>query len=43
MKAFLTSVAAAILIAIIAGVVLKYGVGLESKDVYQSTHGSVRL
>lgn len=43
MKAFWTSVVAAILIAVIAGVVLKYGVGLQSKDVNQSTHGSVRL
>lgn len=43
MKAFLTSVAAAILIAVIAGIVLKYGLGLDSMDVYQSTRGSVRL
>ena len=43
MKAFWVSVAAAILIAIIAGVVLKYGVGLESREVNQSTLGSVRL
>jgi len=43
MKAFWTSVAAAILIAIIAGVVLKYGVGFEARDVNQSMHGTVRL
>jgi len=43
MKAFMASVAAAILIAIVAGVVLKYGVGLESSDVNQSRLGSVRL
>lgn len=43
MKAFWASVAAAILIAIIAGVVLKYGVGYESREVHQSTHGAVRL
>jgi len=43
MKAFWASVAAAILIAIIAGVVLKYGVGLEAREVNQSTLGSVRL
>lgn len=43
MKAFWTSVAAAILIAIIAGVVLRYGVALDSQEAYQSPHGSVRL
>jgi len=43
MKAFLASVVAAILIAVIAGVVLKSGVGLESSEVNQSTHGTVRL
>jgi hypothetical protein len=43
MKAFWTSVAAAILIAIIAGVVLHYGVSLDSQDAYQSPRGSVRL
>lgn len=43
MKAFWASVLAAILIAIIAGVVLSYGIGFESRDVYQSTHGTVRL
>ena len=41
MKAFWASVAAAILIAIVAGVVLKYG--LESREVNQSNLGSVRL
>jgi len=43
MKAFLASVVAAILIAVIAGVVLKSGVGLESSEVNQSNHGTVRL
>lgn len=43
MKAFWASVAAAILIAIIAGMVLTYGIGYESHDVYQSMHGAVRL
>lgn len=43
MKAFLASVVAAILIAVIAGVVLKSGVGLESSEVNQSTRGTVRL
>jgi hypothetical protein len=43
MKAFWTSVAAAIMIGIMAGVVLTYGVGFESRDVHQSAHGAVRL
>lgn len=43
MKAFWTSVAAAILIAVVAAVVLQYGFSRDSQDVYQSQHGSVRL
>lgn len=43
MKAFWTSVAAAILIAVAAGIVLQYGLSRDSQDVYQSPHGSVRL
>ena len=43
MKAFWISVAAAVLIAVVAGMVLKYGVVLESRDINQSVHGSVRL
>jgi len=43
MKAFWASVVAAILIAVIAGVVLKFGVGLDSRDVHQSMNDSVRL
>lgn len=43
MKAFWTSVAAAIVVAVLAGVVLNYGFSYQSKDIYQSSHGSVRL
>ncbi len=42
MKAFWASVAAAILIAIVAGAVLTYGVGWKSADVYRSPTGNVQ-
>lgn len=41
MKAFLASVAAAILLAIVAGAIL--GGSMDSADVYQSARGNVRL
>ncbi len=41
MKAFLASVAVAILLAVVAGAILSGR--WDSADVYQSTHGSVRL
>ena len=41
MKAFLASVAVAILLALIAGVILSGS--WDSQDAYQSTQGSVRL
>lgn len=41
MKAFLASVAAAILLAVVAGVIL--GGSSDSADVYQSAQGTVRL
>ena len=43
MKAFLASVAAAILIIIIGSVVMQSGAGMRSQDIYRSEHGSVRL
>ena len=42
MKAFLASVAAAIVISAIAGLILD-SVDYSSKTVYQSHHGSTRL
>lgn len=43
MKAFWLSVVVAIGLAILAGVVLRVGVGLESAEVYQSQTGNVKL
>lgn len=42
MKAFLASVAVAILV-IIAGTIVMKGDYMASKEVYQSPHGSVNL
>jgi hypothetical protein len=42
MKAFLSSVAAAVAIAVVAAVILM-SLDWSTADVYQSSHGSVRL
>ncbi|MGO8917157.1 MAG: hypothetical protein ACLQJR_14725 [Stellaceae bacterium] len=42
MRAFLAGAAAAIIIAVVAGIVSN-SVDLRSRDVYQSHNGSVRL
>lgn len=43
MKAFWASVAVAIVIAIVAGVVLRMGVRMDAQHVYQSQTGDVKL
>jgi hypothetical protein len=42
MKAFLAGAAAAVLIAVVAGIVSN-AIDLRSRDVYQSHNGSIRL
>lgn len=42
MKAFLAGLVAAVVIAVVAGIVSQ-SIDMRSRDVYQSHHGSVRL
>lgn len=43
MKAFWASVAVAIVLAVVAGVVLRVGVGLDSAEAYRSQTADVKL